>query len=280
MQVVNTVQQFRDLCRQGSRPLGLVPTMGALHDGHLSLVRQARVECATVAVTIFVNPAQFAAHEDLGRYPQTMDRDLLLLREADTDLVFLPPVAEVYPPDFATTVGVAGPALPLEGEARPGHLAGVATIVTKLLHMAAPDLTYFGQKDAQQVAVVKRLVADLNIPVRVRVMPTVREPDGLAMSSRNAYLSAEERAAATVVYRGLQAARQLYLQGERRRAALEDACRSLLGSERLVRHIDYAALVDPDSFASAGPVVERPYLLAVAVHIGSTRLIDNVLLGP
>ena len=277
MQVVSTVQEFRDFCRAAPRPLGLVPTMGALHDGHLSLVSHARQECAAVAVTIFVNPTQFAPHEDLDRYPRTVDRDLQLLEEAGTDVVFLPSTEEVYPPGSATTMTVRGPALSLEGEARPGYFDGMATVVTKLLLMALPDVAYWGQKDGQQVAVVRRLVADLNIPVQLRVVPTVREPDGLAMSSRNAYLTAQDRDAASVVYRALQAAQRLYGQGERRREALEGACRALLESEPLVR-IDYVALVDPDSFAPvSGTGV--PSLLTVAVEIGSTRLIDNVLLG-
>ena len=279
MRVVSTVHDFQEFCRYAGRPLGLVPTMGALHDGHLSLVRQGRAECATVAASIFVNPKQFAPSEDLGRYPRPMERDLELLSEARVDVAFVPPLEEVYPAGFSTQVQMAGPALRWENEIRPGHFNGMATVVTKLLLMAGPDIVYFGQKDGQQVAVVKRLVADLHIPAQIRVVPTVREPDGLAMGSRNAYLSPAERQAAPVVYQALRAAEALYRRHERRGPVLEQACRDILASEPLVSQVDYVALVDPDTFETAALGVERPAMLAVAVRIGSTRLIDNVILG-
>jgi pantoate--beta-alanine ligase len=279
MHVISTVRAFQEFCRNARRPLGLVATMGALHDGHLSLVRQGRVECATVAASIFVNPKQFAPREDLGRYPRPLERDLELLSKGQVDVVFVPPVEEVYPVGFSTLVHVGGPAMRWENEIRPGHFDGVATVVTKLLLMAGPDIAYFGQKDGQQVAVVKRLVTDLHIPAQIRVMPTVREPDGLAMSSRNAYLSPAERQAAPVVYQALRAAEALYRQHERRGPALEKACGDVLASEPLVSQIDYVALVAPDTFEPVALGSERPAMLAVAVRIGSIRLIDNVILG-
>ena len=279
MHVVSTVQEFRDWCRAVQRPLGLVPTMGALHDGHLGLVRQARAECAAVAVTIFVNPVQFDRPADLEQYPRTHERDLGLLKKAEVDAVFLPASDEMYPPGFATRVQVAGPALPLEGAERPGHFQGVATVITKLLLIAMPDMAYFGQKDAQQVAVLRRLVADLNIPTQVRVVPTVQEADGLAMSSRNAHLTSQEREAAPVVYRALQAAETLYAEGECEAEALERACLTVLEAEPLVEKVDYAALVNPLTFDHLNRMADGPAVLVVAVRMGMTRLIDNVVLG-
>lgn len=281
MDVVTSIKEFRQRINRAKRPVGLVPTMGALHEGHLSLVRRARVDSATVVATIFVNPAQFAPTEDLTRYPRDLDADLKLLEDNGVDVAFCPATDEVYPPGFVTTIEVGGPALPLEGEARPDHFRGVATVVTKLLLMSAPDVAYFGQKDAQQAAVIKRLVADLDIPVRMEVCPTVREPDGVAMSSRNAYLSPEQRAAAPVIHRALSVAQARYKSGERRRQALERACRETLEAEPLVEGIDYVAVVDPGTFTqAAGALDAQPVTLVVAVHIGGTRLIDNVVLKP
>ena len=280
MRLLTTVQELREACRGVKRPLGLVPTMGALHAGHISLVHRARLDSATTVASIFVNPAQFGPHEDLASYPRSLEQDLALLEEAGTDIVFAPPTQEVYPSEHATFVHVEGPALPLEGEARPGHFQGVTTMVAKLLLMALPDRAYFGWKDAQQVAVVRRLVRDLNIPVEIVALPIVREPDGLATSSRHAYLSAEERTAAPVVYRALNAAGELYRGGERRRGPLEEACRTVLEGERLVGAIDYVALVDSETFLPLNHLNEDGGLLAVAVRIGSVRLIDNLLLGP
>ncbi len=279
MQVVSTAQEFRDWCRAAQRPLGLVPTMGALHDGHLGLVRQAKAECASMAVTIFVNPTQFDRPADLEQYPRTHERDLELLSETEADVVFLPTADEVYPPGFATKVQVAGPALSLEGIERPGHFQGVATVVTKLLLTSMADMAYFGQKDAQQVAVVRRLVADLNIPTQVRVVPTVRETDSLAMSSRNTNLTPKEREAAPVVYRALQAAKVLHAEGEQGAEALKRGCLSALEAEPLVEKIDYVALVDPLTFALLDRMGDGPAILVVAVRMGMTRLIDNVVLG-
>ncbi|MBM3939445.1 MAG: pantoate--beta-alanine ligase [SAR202 cluster bacterium] len=276
MRRIETVAALRRYIAAAPRPIGLVPTMGALHAGHISLVDAARDDCRTVVVSIFVNPTQFAADEDLAQYPRPIDRDLAMLRDSVADAAFTPDAAEMYPPGFATTIAVGGPALPLEGAMRPGHFAGVATVVAKLLLAAAPDRAYFGQKDGQQVAVVRRLVRDLHIPVDIVVGPTVREPDGLAMSSRNVYLSPDQRAAAPAVHRGLLAARRRYVAGERDRAALEAACGQALAGVREITRIDYVALVDADTMApweGAG----RP-MLAVAVRMGATRLIDNLLL--
>ncbi len=279
MHVITTVTEVQEACRKARRPLGLVPTMGALHEGQLSLVRRARQENATVVASIFVNPLQFGPDEDLATYPRTPERDLALLEEAGTDLVFAPPPEEVYPQGFVTAVEVKGPALHLEGHVRPHHFQGVATVVTKLLCATLPDLAYFGRKDAQQVAVVRRMIRDLDIQATLVVLPTVREPDGLAMSSRNAYLSASERAAAPVLFRALEAARSLYQQGERRRGPLEEACRRVLEREPLVRTIDYVALVDPDDFTPVEDLGDGSGVLAAALHIGTTHLIDNVCVG-
>ncbi|MBI2871718.1 MAG: pantoate--beta-alanine ligase [Chloroflexi bacterium] len=277
MQVVETVAQVVAACREARRPLGLVPTMGALHEGHLSLVRRARLENATVAASVFVNPAQFGPREDLAAYPRDLQRDLDLLRAEGTDLVFAPPLEEVYPPGFDTYVEPGEVAINLEGAHRPGHFRGVATVVTKLFAILRPDRAYFGQKDGQQVAVVRRLNADLDLGVEVVVCPTVRESDGLAMSSRNVYLNPEERRAATVLYRALCRARDLYQQGERDAARLRRAMEEVLRQEPLAR-TDYVSIADPDTIQELERV-EGPAMASLAVRIGRTRLIDNFLLG-
>ncbi len=278
-ELVTTVGAFQDFCQHARRPLALVPTLGALHEGHASLVRQARSDCATVAVSVFVNPTQFDASRDLERYPRPLEEDMALLRQAGADIVFAPSVEEVYPEGFVTLVECSGPALGLEGAARPGHFQGVTTVVTKLLAMAQPDAAYFGQKDAQQLAVVRRLVTDLNIPVRIQAVSTVREADGLAMSSRNSALSPEDRAAARVVYRSLSAVVDLYGRGQMEASELEAGCRHVLESEPRIDRIDYVALVDPITFAPASPADGNPVLFLVAVRFGDTRLLDNVVLG-
>ncbi|NTW04184.1 MAG: pantoate--beta-alanine ligase, partial [Oscillochloris sp.] len=219
MNVIATIDAFRQV-RASFAKLGLVPTMGYLHAGHLSLVRQARQECGAVAVSIFVNPTQFGPNEDFSRYPRNMEHDLELLAEAGVDLVFTPEPAEMYPRDFGTAVVLPAADDVLEGSARPGHFRGVATVVCKLLNIAQPTRAYFGQKDAQQTVVVRQMVRDLNIPTEIVVSPTVREPDGLALSSRNTYLTPEQRRAATVLYRALTAARERYAAGERAGEAL------------------------------------------------------------
>ena len=275
MRQVETVAALRSALRDAPRPVGLVPTMGALHDGHLALVRAARGECATVVATIFVNPTQFGPNEDLDRYPRSLPADLTLLEREGADLVFTPSVEEMYPAGFTTTVHLDGPALPLEGAARPGHFDGVATVVAKLLLQSLPDRAYLGRKDGQQTAVVRRLVRDLDIPTEIVVVPTVREPDGLAMSSRNAYLTPEQRAAAPIVFRALSASRDRFRSGQQDIAALEDAARRMIEASPLAS-VEYVAGVDPDTMEPW--TGHGPCMLAAAVRIGNVRLIDNVIL--
>ena len=248
--------------------VGLVPTMGALHAGHRSLIERADVENDIVVVSIFVNPIQFGPGEDLTRYPRPIDRDLEMLRELDVDAVYMPRVEDMYPEGETTRVVVGGVSEPLEGAARPGHFDGVATVVTKLLWAVEPDRAYFGQKDAQQVAVVRRLSTDLDTGVEIVVCPTVREPDGLAVSSRNAYLDEKERAAATCLSRALRGTAELYRAGERDPGRLKGALNAVLEAEPLAR-VEYAEVVDAGNFSSPGT------LAVVAVRIGKTRLIDN-----
>jgi pantoate--beta-alanine ligase len=254
--------------RRDGLGLGLVPTMGALHAGHLSLVDQARGENEIVIASIFVNPIQFGPTEDFARYPRDLDRDAGLLRRAGIDAIYRPSADVMYPPGSTTRVHVSGVADPLEGVARPGHFEGVATVVTKLFAAIEPDRAYFGQKDAQQVAVVKRMARDLDSPVEIRVGPTVREADGLALSSRNAFLSPEERRTAVCLSSALRLAADAYASGERRPEQLRQVLRARLDAEPLAR-VDYAELVDPETFQSPGS------LAVLAVRIGSTRLIDN-----
>jgi pantoate--beta-alanine ligase len=278
MKTVSTVAEVRAWRGAGSGRLGLVPTMGFLHAGHLSLVEAARRECERVAVTIFVNPTQFGPHEDYAHYPRDPERDRRLLAEAGVDLVFCPSMEEMYPQGTDTTVEVGPVAEPLEGKRRPGHFRGVATVVLKLFGIVSPDRAYFGEKDAQQLAVIRRLVADLNVPVDIRGCPIGREPDGLALSSRNTYLSPPEREAATVLFRALAAAEAIWNAGESHGDALRWVMAETLSAEPLAR-VDYAAAVDAATFRevkeSAGAV-----RLLLAVFLGKTRLIDTRLLTP
>ncbi|MBI3241168.1 MAG: pantoate--beta-alanine ligase [Chloroflexi bacterium] len=277
---MNTFATISDLRRARlalAGTLGLAPTMGALHEGHLSLVRRAKAENDHVGVSIFVNPAQFGPNEDLSRYPRDLDRDLSLLAEAGADLVWTPTPEIVYPPGFQTFVAVEQVALPLEGQARPGHFRGVATVVAKLFNVFTPDRAYFGQKDAQQVAVIKRMADDLNFPLEIVACPTVREPDGLAMSSRNAYLSPDERKAATVLYRALSAARNAFDKGERGGDTLRAILSSTIAGEPLAR-IDYVSVADHRTLTELDRIPDNGVLLSLAVRIGATRLIDNFLL--
>ncbi|MDA1035900.1 MAG: pantoate--beta-alanine ligase [Chloroflexi bacterium] len=276
MQQVSTVADLRALVAAMPRPLGLVPTMGALHEGHLSLVRRAREDNKTVVATIFVNPTQFGPTEDLGRYPRPLERDLSLLAGEHIEVVYIPSTDAMYPSRFVTTVHVNGPSAGYEGDVRPEHFDGVATVVSKLLLQVLPDVAYFGRKDAQQAAVVRRLVSDLNIPVGINVMPTVREGDGLAISSRNANLTPEQRAAAPVLFRALSAARDRFRSGEQDAVALEAGCRALIASQPLIDSVDYVALVDADTFEVWDG--RGPCLMIAAVRIGSVRLLDNVVL--
>jgi len=254
--------------RRDGRSIGLVPTMGALHAGHMRLVEAARGENDVVVVSVFVNPIQFGPNEDLDRYPRDWDRDFEMLSATEVDAVYRPSIDEMYPPDASTRVRVRGLTDALEGTARPGHFEGVATVVTKLFAAVDPDRAYFGQKDAQQVAVVKRLARDLDLGVDIRVVPTVREPDGLALSSRNAYLSAEERKAALAISAALREAASAFASGERDPARLRARLATRLAREPLVEP-EYAELVDPATFQKPGT------LAVIAARVGKTRLIDN-----
>ncbi|HEX5760398.1 MAG TPA: pantoate--beta-alanine ligase [Thermoanaerobaculia bacterium] len=267
------VDAFR---REGHR-VGFVPTMGALHEGHLSLVRLARRHAARVVASVFVNPAQFGPGEDFARYPRAPESDAALLAGAGCDLLFLPDVETVYPPGHSTFVEPGGPAEGLEGAHRPGHFRGVATVVAALFNLVRPDVAVFGEKDAQQLAVVRRLARDLHFPLEVVPAATVREPDGLALSSRNAYLSPEERRAAPVLFRALEMARRVIEAGERRGDAVRAALRAALGAEPLAR-VDYAEVVDAESFRPLDILAGR-IVLPLAVRIGGTRLIDNLQLA-
>jgi pantoate--beta-alanine ligase len=257
--------------------VGFVPTMGALHDGHVSLVNRARQESRFVVVSIFVNPLQFAPGEDFARYPRRFDRDASLLAQAGADLLYAPDPGSFYPPGFSTSVDVAGVTDGGEGAARPGHFRGVATVVARLFLQVAPDAAYFGRKDLQQIAVIRRMARDLDFPVAIAVLPTVREPDGLAMSSRNAYLSPGDRLLAAALPRALFAARDRAAAGATDARALEEETRREL--ERAGLAVDYVEAVDPETMARAAHL--RPEVaLAAAVRLGKTRLIDNVLLDP
>ena len=267
------------LCRTVDRPLGLVPTMGALHDGHLSLVRQARADSETMAASIFVNPSQFGPNEDFAKYPRSFERDLRLLEENGADLVFAPPPEEVYPSGFDTWIEPGSVAEGMEGAARPGHFRGVATVVAKLFTITLPDRAYFGQKDGQQVAVIRKMNADLNLGVDVVVMPTIREPDGLALSSRNAYLTPEERETAPAVYRALCAAEDVWRRGEKDAARIQRAAQNILGRETLIDAVDYVSVVDAETMRPVATVHGgESAMIAIAVRLGSVRLIDNVIL--
>lgn len=259
--------------RDGER-IGFVPTMGALHEGHLSLLRRARRLADRSVVSIFVNPSQFGPGEDLDTYPRQIEEDSRMLRQQGCDLLFLPAAETIYPPGFSTWLEVGGPAEGLEGAHRPGHFRGVATVVAILLDLVQPDLAVFGEKDAQQLAVIRRLVQDLRLPVEIVAGPTVRADDGLALSSRNAYLSAEERRAATVLHRALTAARQALADGERRGSQLRRRLRQVLESEPLAA-VDYAEVVDAGTFQPLKELAGR-VVIPLAVRIGSTRLIDNL----
>jgi len=274
--VVTQIAELRraiGAARQAGHRIGCVPTMGALHQGHLSLIERARQIADIVVATIFVNPSQFGPQEDLEKYPRPLEADLAACREAGVDIVYLPSVESLYPTDFNTWVSVEGLSSILEGETRPGHFRGVATIVLKLLNIVQPDSACFGQKDYQQQALIRKMVRDLDVPVRIITCPTIREPDGLAMSSRNAYLSAAERRAATVLWRGLQLADQQLRDATAETGTVVANVRQLLASEPLVKP-DYVAIVDADSLAPLERSQSRMAVL-LAARVGSTRLIDN-----
>jgi pantoate--beta-alanine ligase len=278
MKTVTALSDLRLARRELRTPVGFVPTMGYLHEGHLSLVRAARADCASVVVSIFVNPTQFGPNEDLATYPRDLPRDLQLLEQEGVDLVWTPTAEEMYPVDYQTWVTVEEVARPLEGSMRPGHFRGVATVVAKLFNAVQPDKAYFGQKDAQQAVVIRQMVRDLNFNLEVVVCPIVREPDGLAMSSRNTYLTPEERRAATVLYRALCAARQAFEAGERDAGRLRQIMTEIIQGEPLAR-LQYASCADPFTLAEIQGSIPRRALLSMAVYIGKTRLIDNMILG-
>ena len=279
MQVLSTVREMRAACRavrKSSQSLGLVPTMGALHDGHIALVRDARAQCDIVAATIFVNPKQFGPNEDFAKYPRTFEKDCALLEAEGVALVFAPQPGEMYPTGTSTFVEVEGVGDRLDGASRPGHFRGVATVVAKLFHIVGPDKAFFGQKDAAQVAVLRTMVRDLNFDLELVVCPTVREPDGLALSSRNRYLSSDERKRALVLSNALNVISSTYHAGQKDVAHLLEAGSRVLATEPEVR-IDYLEIVDADTLQ---PLTEAGAgaLVAVAAYVGNTRLIDNTIL--
>jgi pantoate--beta-alanine ligase len=281
MEIIRTVSWMKQAARQAraeNHVIGIVPTMGALHEGHLSLLRRAKSECSKVFASIFVNPAQFGPNEDLSKYPRTFEADVAKLEDAKVDILFAPDAKEIYPQGFTTYITVEGLSDRLEGRSRPGHFRGVATVVHKLFEIAQPHFAFFGRKDAQQARIIQRMLQDLNSDVELVLCPIVREPDGLALSSRNAYLSPEERRAATVLHRSLEAARREIAGGTRDALSLQNTVRNVLAEEKLAR-VDYVELASADSFEPVARVAAPAYVL-LAVFIGKARLIDNLLIEP
>ena len=282
MEIINRRQRMssvaRKIRREQDKSIGLVPTMGALHEGHLSLVKEARQMCDIVVVSVFVNPAQFGPKEDYEKYPRDLTKDTALLTDYNVDYIFAPPVEEIYPKGYSTYVTVEGLSDQLEGVTRPGHFRGVATVVTVLLNTIRPDFAFFGQKDAQQALIIKRLVRDLAFDTEIVVLPTMREDSGLAMSSRNEYLSEEEHEAAKIIHQSLIKVREAYKAGERSPGKLVDLVRKSVESEPRAR-LDYVNLSDADTLERLEKLDEQPILIAVAVFIGKTRLIDNIVLN-
>ncbi len=277
MKILDTIAAFKTERGKIGGSVGFVPTMGYLHDGHLELVRRARAENITVIASIFVNPSQFGPQEDFTSYPRDTERDLAMLEEENVRLVFMPAIEEMYPQGFSTWVDVEEITERLEGESRPGHFRGVATVVAKLFNIVQPDSAYFGQKDAQQLAVICRMVSDLGLNLDIVAVPTVREPDGLAMSSRNIFLTAEERKAALVLWKALCLARGHWEKGQRDVASLRQEMASLIEHEPFA-NIDYISIADPETLQEID-VIDSPALVSLAVRIGGTRLIDNTMLG-
>jgi pantoate--beta-alanine ligase len=277
MQICTTVQEMGFACsaaKHGDQRLGFVPTMGALHEGHLSLVRTAKAQCDAVAASIFVNPTQFGPNEDFAKYPRSFERDCEILEREAVDLLFAPGVEEMYPQGMTTWVTVEGLSDKLCGKARPGHFRGVTTVVAKLFQIVQPDAAFFGQKDAAQLAIIRRMVRDLNFAVEIVACPVVREPDGLAMSSRNAYLDPQQRRAAPVLYRSLMKIQEVFKRGEHRADKLIDSGKQTITEEHSVR-LDYLEIVDPDTLDHADEI-SKTTLVAIAGYLGSTRLIDNI----
>ena len=281
MEIINRRQRMSSVARKirrEDRTIGLVPTMGALHEGHLRLVREARRMCDVVVVSIFVNPAQFGPGEDYEKYPRDLTNDTKLLTDYNVDYIFAPTADEMYPKGFATYVTVEGLSEQLEGSSRPGHFRGVATVVTILLNTVRPDFAFFGQKDAQQSLIIRRLVKDLAFDTEMVILPTVREDSGLAISSRNLYLTADDQTAAAVIHKALARAKTAYKDGERSAARLEILVRSTIEIEPRAR-VDYVTVVDAETLARLDKLDERPIMIGVAVFIGKTRLIDNTILN-
>jgi pantoate--beta-alanine ligase len=276
MQIAITIAEMKVLRMKSLGSVGFVPTMGYLHEGHLALVKQARVENSVVVASIFVNPTQFGPTEDFKTYPRDTERDLAMLRKERTGIVFMPPAEEIYPEGFNSWVEVEKITDRLEGSCRPGHFKGVATVVTKLFNIVEPTRAYFGQKDAQQALVIKKMVADLNLNLEVIVSPTVRESDGLAMSSRNVYLNPQEREAATVLFKALTLAQNLWEQGESNAETIRQKMTVLIGKEPLAK-IEYVSIADAQTLEELAKI-DRPALASLAVRFGKTRLIDNMLL--
>jgi pantoate--beta-alanine ligase len=268
----------RKIRRDQDRSIGLVPTMGALHEGHLSLVREARRMCDVVVVSVFVNPTQFGPSEDYEHYPRNLTKDTALLTDYNVDYIFAPAPEEIYPKDFSTYVNVGGLSKLLEGETRPGHFRGVATVVAILFNTIRPDFAFFGQKDAQQSLIIKRMVRDLAFDTELVVLPTVREDSGLAISSRNLYLAPEEKESASVIHRALKQAKETFKKGERHASKLAEIVRANIESEPRVR-VDYVSVVDAETLEKVDKLDDRPTLIAVAAYVGKTRLIDNTVLN-
>jgi len=282
MEIIRTISWMKETVRQAraeNHVVGLVPTMGALHEGHLSLIRRAKADCSRVYASIFLNPTQFGPNEDLSKYPRTFERDVEQLTDAGVDVLFAPDAKEIYPAAFRTYVNVEGLSEKLEGKSRPGHFRGVATVVLKLFEIVQPQFAYFGRKDAQQVRILQWMASDLNLNVEIMVCPIVREPDGLALSSRNTYLNSEERRAATALQHALGEARRELEMGTRDALQLQTAIRRVLSSEPLA-HVDYVEIVDAESFEPVTRIGARPIYALLAVFVGKTRLIDNLLIEP
>lgn len=282
MEIIRTTSWMKETARQAraeNHGVGFIPTMGALHEGHLSLIRLARAECSRVYASIFLNPAQFGPNEDLSKYPRTFEKDVEQLTAAGVDVLFAPDAKEIYPPEFRTYVNVEGLSEKLEGKSRPGHFRGVATVVLKLFEIVQPHFAFFGRKDAQQVRILQQMTHDLNLNLEIVVCPIVREPDGLALSSRNSYLRADERRAASVLHRGLEEAQRSIWSGTRDALQLQATIRGILSNEPLAR-VDYAEVVDAETFEPVPRIGARPVYVLLAVYVGKTRLIDNLFIEP
>ena len=282
MEIIRTISWMKETARQAraeNHVVGFIPTMGALHEGHLSLIRRAQADCSRLYASIFLNPMQFGPSEDLSKYPRTFEHDVAQLKNAGVDVLFAPDAKEIYPAGFRSYVNVEGLSDRLEGKSRPGHFRGVATVVLKLFEIVQPQFAYFGRKDAQQVRILQQMAGDLNLNAEIVVCPIVREPDGLALSSRNTYLDPDERRGATVLHHALDAARRELGAGTRDSLQLQTAIRSVLSNEPLAR-ADYIEIVDAETFEPVAGIAARPVYVLLAVFIGKTRLIDNLLIEP